>query len=50
MIVTRLRLAPVGGTAGSPHEPPSLTGQHPSRRWVPRPRMSGAAANSLETG
>ena len=48
MIVARLRLVPVGGTAGSPHELPSLGCPHPSR-WVPRPRMSGASANSLET-
>ena len=41
MIVARLRLAPVGGTAGSPHEPPSLT------RFAPQPRLCAAPAMSV---
>ena len=48
MTVARLRLAPVGGTAGSPQEPPSLILFAP-QKWVrAAPAVSGAASKSSE--
>ena len=44
VIVARLRLARTGETAGSPREPPSLTGLAPQRPHGAAPAMSVAAA------
>ncbi len=41
-----LRLALMGGTAGSPHEPPSPTPFVPLRRLGAAPAMSVAATGS----
>ncbi len=46
MIVARLRLAPMWGTAGSPHEPPSLSTLLSAMRLVAAPAMSVAAAET----
>jgi len=46
MIVARLRLAPTGGTAGSPREPPSPNPSAPQEPLVAPPAMSVAAAET----
>jgi hypothetical protein len=50
MTVARLRLAPVGGTAGSPHEPPFPNLVAPQQRHWAAPAMSVAAARTTRRG
>ena len=50
MTVARLRLALAGGTAGSPHGPPSLIALAPQGRLWAAPAMSVAAANTTRSG
>jgi hypothetical protein len=47
MNVARLQLARMGGTAGSPHDPPSPTALAPQRSIRAAPAMSVAAAKIL---